>query len=157
MYGVHPASHSSTISTDDPALRDYEPRLLHYVDELIEKLSARSGQTVNASAWFNFYSFDVMGDLAFGKSFDMLKGEQHWILSLLTKTMFPLGILLHAPWLYILHNQIPGISSEFRKFVDWCDKQVEIRRTVHESRYLRSAGPIQGFLHENKTDAIYFL
>ena len=25
---------------------------------------------MNASAWFNYFSFDVMGDFAFGKSFN---------------------------------------------------------------------------------------
>jgi hypothetical protein len=28
---------------------------------------------MNASRWFNYFSFDMMGDMAFGKSFDMLK------------------------------------------------------------------------------------
>jgi len=36
------------------------------------QLQARAGQEVDISLWLNFYSFDVMGDLAFGSSFDML-------------------------------------------------------------------------------------
>jgi hypothetical protein len=39
---------------------------------LAKQLQARSGQEIDASLWFNFYSFDVMGDLAFGRTFDML-------------------------------------------------------------------------------------
>jgi tryprostatin B 6-hydroxylase len=39
---------------------------------LVKQLQARSGQEVDASLWLNFYSFDVMGDLAFGRTFDML-------------------------------------------------------------------------------------
>ena len=36
------------------------------------------GKPMNIAKWFNFYSFDVMGDLAFGKSYKMLKsGEEH--------------------------------------------------------------------------------
>ena len=27
---------------------------------------------MDVSKWFNYYSFDVMGDLSFGKSFNML-------------------------------------------------------------------------------------
>jgi hypothetical protein len=54
------------------ALRDYESRVVGHADTLVKQLQARSGQEVDASLWFNFYSFDVMGDLAFGSSFDML-------------------------------------------------------------------------------------
>lgn len=56
----------------EPALRDYESRVLGHADTLVRQLQARSGQEVDASLWFNFYSFDVMGDLAFGSSFDVL-------------------------------------------------------------------------------------
>ncbi len=40
--------------------------------------------------WLNLYSFDVMGDLAFGKSYKMLdSGEKHWLLKLLGEGMDP--------------------------------------------------------------------
>lgn len=71
-----------------------------------------------------------MGDLAFGRGFDKLKGEQHLVLSLLTKQIYPPGLMLHAPWLYILYNRIRGRSSEVGKFVAWFNVQVEIRRSV---------------------------
>ena len=39
---------------------------------------------MNMSKWFNFYTFDIMGDLSFGQSFDMLESEEkHWILSVM--------------------------------------------------------------------------
>lgn len=42
------------------------------------------GEPINASKWFNLFSFDVMGDLGFGKSFNMLEsGETHWAIKLL--------------------------------------------------------------------------
>ena len=52
---------------------DYEGRVSGYALELIEQLSAFSGNTMNVSAWFNYWSFDAMGDLNFEKSFNMLK------------------------------------------------------------------------------------
>lgn len=46
------------------------------------------GQSINASKWFNLYSFDVMGELGFGKSFNMLEsGETHWAIKLLGQGM----------------------------------------------------------------------
>jgi cytochrome P450 family 628 len=50
-----------------------------YSDELMDQLKAFSGKPFNASLWLNFYSFDVMGDLAFGQSFDMLRSGERVI------------------------------------------------------------------------------
>lgn len=59
------------------ALRNYEGRVTSYADELVSQLDASRGKAVNATHWFNSYAFDVIGDLAFGRSFDMLKtGEK---------------------------------------------------------------------------------
>lgn len=37
----------------------------------IEQITAFNGQPVDVTAWFNLYRFNVMGDLPFGKSFDI--------------------------------------------------------------------------------------
>jgi hypothetical protein len=42
----------------------------------MDQLQAFTGKPLNASIWLNYYSFDVMGDLAFGKSFDMLRSGE---------------------------------------------------------------------------------
>jgi hypothetical protein len=55
------------------ALREYEGRVRGFTDQLITQLNEHSGESMNASRWFNYFSFDMMGDMAFGKSFDMLK------------------------------------------------------------------------------------
>jgi tryprostatin B 6-hydroxylase len=58
-------------------LREYEHRVTGFTDDLISQLNAHSGEALNASRWMNYYAFDMMGDMAFGKSFDMLKtGEK---------------------------------------------------------------------------------
>jgi hypothetical protein len=58
------------------ALRDYESRVVKYSDELMDQMRAFSGKPLNASLWLNFYSFDVVGDLAFGQSFGMLRSGE---------------------------------------------------------------------------------
>jgi tryprostatin B 6-hydroxylase len=55
------------------ALREYEGRVRGFTDQLISQLNEHSGESMNASRWFNYFSFDMMGEMAFGKSFDMLK------------------------------------------------------------------------------------
>jgi cytochrome P450 family 628 len=49
------------------SLREYEPRVLRYVNELTESLErerAKGNGTVDIGMYFSFFTFDVMGDLA---------------------------------------------------------------------------------------------
>jgi cytochrome P450 family 628 len=65
------------VLTQSSALREYEHRVQGFTNDLISQLNAHSGEALNASRWMNYYAFDMMGDMAFGKSFDMLKtGEK---------------------------------------------------------------------------------
>jgi len=78
----------------DRALRGYERRIETHGDELVRQIGAFSSGGVDVSKWFNLYSFDVMGDLAFGKSFGMLQsGEEHYAVKLLQEGMEPMGLM----------------------------------------------------------------
>ena len=45
------------------------------VELFVKKLEscALSGQALDLCEWFKFYAFDVIGDLAFGRSFGMME------------------------------------------------------------------------------------
>ncbi|KAF4338666.1 pisatin demethylase cytochrome P450 [Fusarium beomiforme] len=63
--------------------------------------------------WFNFYGFDVMGDLAFGKSFDMLKtGTTHPFMELVHAHVALVGSLSHLAWIFPLLKRIPILNQE---------------------------------------------
>ncbi|KAL4803988.1 cytochrome P450 [Aspergillus unguis] len=111
------------------ALRTYEDRITSYSRNLLSQLTSRSGQSVSAADWFHFYSFDVMGDVAFGRSFEMLRnGEPHFAFDLLKEGMRPLGLLGPVPWAFCLLTSIPGLGGGFKRFVAWSAEQVEKRR-----------------------------
>ena len=65
------------------AMLDQQPIIKSYVDTLFQKLHQQADgvQPVNMVAWFNFTTFDVIGDLAFGEPFGCLdKSTYHpWI------------------------------------------------------------------------------
>ena len=72
----------------DKALREYEPKVRMFNDKLLERVREHGSGPINMSKWFNLYSFDVMGRLAFGKDYGMLdSGERHWALDLLAEGM----------------------------------------------------------------------
>jgi hypothetical protein len=78
----------------DKAIRGYEKRIQPYVDELARKIEEFKGGVVNVGDWFNFFGYDVMGDVAFGKGFGMIEsGEEHFAIGLLNEAMQAMSLL----------------------------------------------------------------
>lgn len=102
-----------------------------YSKDLLQQITKLSGQVIDAAEWFHFYSFDVMGDVAFGNSFDMIRnGKPHFAFDLLREGMKPLGVLGPVPWAFCILTSIPGLGAGFKIFVSWCAEQVEKRKKV---------------------------
>ena len=113
------------------ALHGYKPRIELHAKQLEDQMAGSVGKATNVSLWFNYYSFDVMGDLTFGHSFDMLKtGKEHFLLSLLENGQKALGIIGPLPWLFIILTKIPFISAEIKTFQEWCESQMLGRKKV---------------------------
>ncbi|OAG40198.1 hypothetical protein AYO21_05481 [Fonsecaea monophora] len=111
----------------DKALRGYENRVQKYNDLLLRKVEESKGGAMDVSKWFNLYSFDVMGDLAFGADNQCLEsGEMHWAIKLLNDGMDHLGLGL-PPWLFRLLVAIPGAAADHFRFVSYCAEQLDKR------------------------------
>lgn len=122
------------------ALRNYEPRVAHYTDKLLacvdSHVSGGRGRPLNASLWFNFYSFDVMGDLSLGESFGMLdRGESHFAMRTLHSFMFMLGVFSHVMWAFRVIGNLPVVGAENVRFKAWVAEQVKKRIEVSHSYY----------------------
>ncbi|KAE8153754.1 benzoate 4-monooxygenase cytochrome P450 [Aspergillus avenaceus] len=62
----------------DRAMKEQEPLLQSYVDLLIERLRQYSSQEpVDMTRWYNFATFDIIGDLAFGEPFKCLQDSHY--------------------------------------------------------------------------------
>jgi cytochrome P450 len=59
------------------ALEDQHPLIISYVDLLIQRLKENAAHPQNMVAWYNWTTFDIIGDLTFGESFRGLQ-DQHW-------------------------------------------------------------------------------
>lgn len=98
-----------------------------YRDQLTAQLIAFSGKPANASRWFNLYSFDVMGDLAFNTSFSMLaRSEEHRAIKLLNEGLKPLQFMFPI-WFFRFMSEMPLLMRDWFKFIDFCVKRVEQR------------------------------
>ncbi|KAH7157917.1 averantin oxidoreductase [Dactylonectria estremocensis] len=110
------------------ALRNYEHRVEHHTRLLMKKIDETAGQPLDVSLWCNFYAFDVMGDLAFGKSFNMLKdGVKHFFLELTHSSTILVTLFGKCSWCWLLIQSIPIITYQREKFLDWLRQQVKER------------------------------
>ena len=69
----------------DRSMREQEPIMVYYVDLLMKRLHERTksveGSVLNMREWFNWTTFDVIGELGFASSFDCLRDSDYhpWI------------------------------------------------------------------------------
>ncbi|GME27350.1 Cytochrome P450 [Neofusicoccum parvum] len=63
----------------DKALREQEPLIQRYIDLLIQRLheKVKAGADVDMVRYYNFTTFDIIGDLTFGQSFGCLESDDY--------------------------------------------------------------------------------
>ena len=109
------------------SLRNYEIRINHFQDILLQQISAFAGQPLDAARWFNLYTFDVMGDLAFGAHLGMMASrKEHWAIQLLNNGLTPLSFLLPI-WFFRIMVVIPGLTKDWWAFIAYCRTSLEAR------------------------------
>lgn len=127
------------------ALREQEGILNTYFNLLISRLQEHIGGPsqgqVDLTQWFNFFTFDVVGDLALGKSFGMLEDSRapafmdrimrgsRYLIVLWTGQIIPLfGVLLR------LYARIPGTTDARRRMNQFAFKCAEERLSGKRDR-----------------------
>lgn len=115
------------------ALRDYEPRVTSYAQKLVKVIDRHVGDPLDMAKWFNYFSFDVMGELAFGKSFGRLEaGQENMYMTVFHQLMDLIGLLYSVPRLMQIFEKIPTSSGQ--EFQDYSIGLVENRRKMKPER-----------------------
>ncbi|KAH7095576.1 cytochrome P450 [Paraphoma chrysanthemicola] len=114
------------------ALREYEPRLNRHALALMSQLKEQAKQpSVRITNWVNFYSFDVMGDVGFNRSFNMVeKGKEDPMIKLLHESMSPLSIFGHINWGLNLATRTPTGAKALLDHIDWTAKVLKERTKI---------------------------
>ncbi|KAL4790449.1 cytochrome P450 [Aspergillus venezuelensis] len=91
----------------DRQLRGYEQRIQVHRRKLMNHIWSVEGKPIDMTKWFKLYSFDFMGDLAFGQGFDMLESRrEHWAVQLLADGFKPFGYMLPV-WFFFVLKGLP--------------------------------------------------
>jgi tryprostatin B 6-hydroxylase len=110
------------------ALRDYEVRVVEHAELLTRQLARMEGKPFDATAWFKYFAFDVMGELGFGETFGMLSSEENrWLPDLLERGMSTVGWLSPIPWFTPIFNRLPLLAEGPRRFLEYVGVRVEQR------------------------------
>lgn len=128
----------------DRALREQEDILKRYSNLLVEKFHEQikdgrdSSTTVDIGRWYNYTTFDTVGDLQFGESFHALEtSEEHpWIMAIFHGLKFGMILTafhhfppLKASWI------IPRIvTKKARQHFEWGCKRIEKRVQTETNR-----------------------
>ncbi|KAI0482603.1 cytochrome P450 [Xylariaceae sp. FL0804] len=120
-----------------------ESRLQQFVTLLLRQIDSAGSHPVGISTWFHYFSFDFMGDMAFGHSFALISSlqhsdiEPHYAPSLISQGMWMLRFFTPTPWLghlcLSLAPYIPFITQKWNKALSWaaetCDARLREYRT----------------------------
>jgi cytochrome P450 len=130
----------------DAALRQQEVILTKYFDLLVQGLKAKidgpDAGNVDLTKWYNFLTFDVIGDMCFGESFGALEsGEYHiWMGNLFQGIKFARFLsaaTFYEPLLTILRaliKVIPSIAKAKREHQEFCLKKTAKRLDLKTDR-----------------------
>ncbi|EME82006.1 uncharacterized protein MYCFIDRAFT_215553, partial [Pseudocercospora fijiensis CIRAD86] len=128
----------------EKALRDYETEIQRLNDKFINQMVNHEGSPANLTKWFNLFSFDAMGLLAFGRDYGMLdKGEKPHELEMLDEGMQPLAYRMPS-WFFRLLTHIPAAAAGYQKFVKFCIDELTWR--VKNAGETKRESDIMGWL-----------
>ncbi|BAE58815.1 unnamed protein product [Aspergillus oryzae RIB40] len=118
------------------SLSVYEPRVIAQAKKLMAQVEANQGKPLDATTWSMLFTFDIMGDIGFGKNFgNLTTGKAHPAISAIRDNMRVIAVVSHLPWLLNMLGKIPGAAAGYQGFFKWCTDQVETKRKVLSPRY----------------------
>lgn len=123
---------------------DQQPLIMRYVDLLIAQLHNRckdGAEPQDMVSWYNWTTFDIIGDLAFGESFGCLEaGEYHpWVASIFAT--LKLGVFMQCsvffPWIrpILLRLAPKGLAKKREEHVALTKSRVKTRASIQAQRH----------------------
>ncbi|KAK0707965.1 cytochrome P450 [Lasiosphaeris hirsuta] len=131
------------------SIQGQQPLIREYVDLLINQLRAltttetkeRTPRVVDMVAWFNFTTFDVIGDLAFGEPFGCLADSKYhpWvsiIFAAVSQFHTIMAIRWHAPFLLYLMRTLMGskLGRPQQLQTEYATKKLDKRLAIQTDR-----------------------
>ncbi|KAJ7167773.1 cytochrome P450 [Mycena filopes] len=112
------------------SIKGYEPILVRRVAQLTEALSSQQS-TVDIARWLSFFSFDIMGDIAFGGGFELMRdGDKDGLWRTLEDGLYFPAMTQQIPWVVSFLPYFPTVGKEMRTLGSFAFNQA--RRRLNE-------------------------
>ncbi|KAJ7157762.1 cytochrome P450 [Mycena filopes] len=109
------------------SIKGYEPILVRRVAQLTEAISAQQG-TVDLSHWLSFFSFDIMGDIAFGGGFELMRdGDKDGLWRTMEDGLYFPALTQQIPWVVSFLPYFPKVGKEMRALGEFAFDQAKRR------------------------------
>lgn len=147
----------------DKALKEQELLISGYVDLLVKKLKevATDGRSTNLVKWYTFTTFDLIGDLAYGKPFDGLsEGKPNQWVSNIENMMrlFPILVLagssplISKVLLFFASDKVKKSRTEhLRLTTELTEQRIANKTQIHRGDFMdyimRAEGKEHGLSH----------
>lgn len=113
------------------AIQGYDSRITKAINQLLGAIDRHKNQPLDVSKWFAFLVFDIMEDLAFNKSSNMLEnGQEAYVFKTIRTDMFNIALFTHLPWLLPFIKRTPVLNWNYLEFLDWIQKLIDERKQV---------------------------
>jgi len=97
----------------------------------MKRLSEHDGKSINITQWSFFYSFDIMGLIAFSKDYKQLDNSaEHHAIAAMHAQMDMTALVTPIPWIMYVLSCIPGMKTPLEHFGDYSASQINERRAV---------------------------
>ncbi|ETN45185.1 uncharacterized protein HMPREF1541_10062 [Cyphellophora europaea CBS 101466] len=113
------------------SLRGYESRILKYVSQLEASIRGAGARPIDITERIRWFSFDVMGDLAFGRSFNGLQSETtHWAIDAIYDSNKTTVVVGCTPWLAHLLTRLPDWLNPQAALLRFSDASLQARQQL---------------------------
>ncbi|KAJ7790423.1 cytochrome P450 [Mycena olivaceomarginata] len=121
------------------AIKGYEPILIRRVTQLVESLGAQKSRSVDLSRWFSFFSFDFMGDIAFGGGFELMRdGDKDGLWHKMERGLYFPALAQQIPWCISFLPYFPMVGQEMKALGKFAMDQAKRRLkegSVHDDLF----------------------
>lgn len=127
-------------------MNSLRPRLADQVQSLVQCIAKYDGGPVDIDQVMSWFSFDAMGEVVFGKDFDLLNSRvMHPAILHRDRALAMLGPIADAIWIArFAFSFVPfyGKVRDWMRMVAFCEERMEMRVKV-SSWVGRLYGPLQ--------------
>ena len=133
------------------ACQSYIPRINEITGQLCKQLTNFDSRPTVINAWCHRYTFDVMGDIGFGRSYGQLEtGTTHPAITKVEDFLKAGVIALQIIWVVNFLAMIPGLKDPMQDLGDWADQLLDERARRNANEKTDSNKDLMSYVEESR-------